>query len=180
MLYSYTPTTDETRSINWSWNGEMRGLPSPVRQISKQALDRLRNAPQLLCIQPPGSVDREQPLPQEEDDWCYWGSERCFSGHGRATLIRTYHHSSGEIFTHCRTYSAHHSHIDEGIIYRSDDVWEEFADYEGGRVSAGTLARVYKIMGETVGWRVPKRGLAMPGGAWEVLRSKESAASIHA
>jgi hypothetical protein len=170
VLYSYAQFT-EARSVTWAWNGESRGQPSPIRPICETTLKALFTAASLLLIQLPGQHDKERPVPTSEQEWNYWGSKSCFKAHDRGVLIRTYiHPTTKEVFTHCRSYAAHHSHIDEGIIHRSEDVWEEHVDYQGLVAPAGVLGMVYKKMGKEAGWRVPGRGLEMNEEAWNVLR----------
>lgn len=187
FLYSYAQM-NESRSITWAWDGESRGLPPPIRPISSATLINLLAAPKLLLIQMPGSPDKERGLPCSPEDWNYWGSRPCFASHDRAVLIRTYEYKPSatdrvdqdgydcrrQVFTHCRSYSAHHSHIDEGIIHRSDDVWEEHVDYQGFCPPGNVLAEVYSMLGEHAGWKVPGRGLTLPEEAWNVLRRWEA------
>ena len=173
-LYAYAKHT-EARSVTWAWNGETRGQPSQILPISKTTLQAMFHAASLLLIQLPGQPDKERPIAVSDEEWDYWGSVPCYESHDRGVLIRTYlHPTTGEAFTHCRSYAAHHSRIDEGIIHRSDDVWEEHVDYQGLVPPAGVLGMVYKQMHEEAGWRVPGRGLGMKEGAWDVLRRWKS------
>jgi hypothetical protein len=171
-LYSYAPI-NEGRSVTLASNGESRGLPPALRRISATTLQTILAATSLLYIQLPGSPTREFGLPVNDAQWQYWGSKSCAEKHDRAVLIRTYEHeTTGESFTHCRGYSAHHSHIEEGIIHRTEDVWEEHVDYMGACPPAGVLGEVYEAIGHETGggWRVPGRHLRMSESAWEALR----------
>lgn len=178
-LYSYA-RIDEARSITCAWNGESRGLPPAIRPISPTTLQAIHTASSLLYIQLPGSPTRRFGIPASDAEWGYWGSKASAKKHDRAVLIRTYtHEGTGEVFTHCRGYSAHHSHIEDGIIHRTEDVWEEYVDYMGVCPPAGVLGEVYAAMDGDVeaGWKVPGRGLRLSPIAWEVLRRWKAEAS---
>lgn len=186
-LYSYAQM-NEARSITWAWDGEGRGLPPPIRPITPSTLISILAAPKLLLIQLPGSPEKERGIPTIDEEWDYWGSRACLVAHDRGVLVRTYESAitmdggeggRREVFVHCRSYSAHHSHIDEGIIHRSDNVWEEHVDYQGECPPGSVLAEVYCLLGESAGWKIPARGKVLPEEAWEVLRSWKASLAEH-
>ena len=166
--HSYAPDTG--RTITWACSPEPLscGLPAPIRDISSNTLAQLHAASSLETIQIPGRV---------ENEWfgkndAYWGSRRCYEKDGRASLIRTYTFGE-EVFTHCRSYTAHHSVIDGGFIHQNEAMWEEHTDYAGIYVSADVLSAVYAAAGLYAAWTKPGRGLNLPTQAWDILRMWE-------
>jgi hypothetical protein len=174
-LHTYFSSQDDTRSVTWAWKGEVRGLPSALHTISSNTLSQIISAPALTTITFPASPERESPYPHT-----YWGSNACYEAHQSVILIRTYERHNHEEedkekFTHIRSYAAQHSHIHEGLVYRSENVWEESMDYCRGEwhfgLTGDSLGKVYEAMGGRVAWTEPGRRLAMPEKAWKVLRS---------
>ena len=166
-FYSHTHAAGVGRTIAYPCFSEpfSCGLPAPIRNFSPTILAQLHAASSLETIQYPEEV---------ENEWCgeddaYWGSRACSEKRGRVTLIRTYTFSN-EVFTHCRSYAAHHSSINGGFTHRIEDMWEEHTDYAGLHVPADILSSVCTAAGLNVAWLKPGRGLTMPTEAWKVLR----------
>lgn len=147
----------------WEWSGRPFFLPARIGHVPPDILSQIFAAASLELIQLPGVIEKEH-----HGGFDYWGSDRCFINHERAILIRTYH-QDGVIFTHCRSYTAHVSHISDGVIHRSEHVWEEHTDFNGSLVPASSLSEVYQVLGESVAWTRPGRDLGMPNAAWDVL-----------
>jgi hypothetical protein len=159
-------------TIIWPWIRGAYHLPAPIYPIPSAELQRLHGAPWLELIQFTSFPENER-NPTTADDWDYWGSKEAFENHERAILIRTYTNvDTGEIFTHCRAYSAHRIGIQEDLLYRAENVWDQYTDYRGRVVPPHILTKVYEATQESVVWLVPGRGLKMAEEGWEVLREE--------
>lgn len=170
-------------SVVWPWVKGSYHLPAPIYPILPSTIQQLRQIPRLEMIQFTGFPEKEH-NPIALDDWNYWGSQQAFENNERAILIRTYHHykpltGQEEVFTHCRAYTAHRTNEEDGLIYRTKHVWDQYTDYEGVCVPANVLVRVYDAMQGGGGdggrggvvWTVPGRGLRLGEAAWEVLNA---------
>jgi hypothetical protein len=174
-LHSYTTLPDKSRTITWSTTTSTKSLPAPLRRISPSIYNQLINAPNLTTITFPSLLSNEINPPHT-----FWGSQECFEAQKQVILIRTYvHEDTEEVFMHVRSYSAMCSHIEDGLIYRSENVWEEFLGYWDGKelrdVSGEMLGSVYGFVRDEedrgkVGWTRPGRGLRLDERGWEILR----------
>ncbi|WVQ79746.1 hypothetical protein IAT38_001846 [Cryptococcus sp. DSM 104549] len=164
-LFLYGPRYTACGTATWSWSSPWQGLPSPVRGIDETILLALHSNPFLSIIHFPTCFNLDD---SPSDDLAWTGSPWPGTSE-RVVLIRTYV-NQGETFTHCRSFTSHHEHVDKGLVHEAEQVWEESTDYEGRRVGGGALAEVYMAAGEDVGWTKPGRGLAMVEEAWAILR----------
>ncbi len=166
IIYLYPDYLADDTTMQYTWGGEMGCLPCAIQPLSVTASEYLQHLPNLHQIQFPGTLSNEvQWLPSEYD----WIDLKSPGSLNKVFLIRTYVRQ-GETFTHCRLYSAYYCHIEDGVVYRAQEVWEEYTDYMGHIVPANILSEIYNAAGKSVAWFRPGRGLDICAGAWDVLK----------
>ncbi|WVW85413.1 hypothetical protein I302_107451 [Kwoniella bestiolae CBS 10118] len=156
-------------TTSFGWDEEYQGLPAPMRTIPPSFLDDIHQSKNLKVVLFP-TDPYEANYPGEE----FVPTEEILKKTGRAILIRTYtttdQHGNQDMFTHCRSYSAHHTHVTDSYAHHAQEVWEEYTDFNGKYVDPSILGKVYSTLGAEGMWIEGGRDLRMPSEAWEVLR----------
>ncbi|WWD02191.1 hypothetical protein V865_000229 [Kwoniella europaea PYCC6329] len=169
-LYLYGYPTLAQGTTSFAWDEEYQGLPPLIRPIPSSILARIRQSKNLrLILFATDHVDELNYVGRE-----YRSDQETFKTIGRGVLIRTYtttdRYGKVNTFTHCRSYSAHHTHVSNAQVYHAENVWEEYTDLNGEHVSASVLGEVYRVSGEEEMWIEGGRDLQLPEQAWDVLR----------
>ncbi|WWC93391.1 hypothetical protein V866_000225 [Kwoniella sp. B9012] len=171
-LYLYGYSTLAQGTTSFAWDEEYQGLPAPIRPIPLSILARIRLSKSLrLILFPTDHVDELNHVGGE-----YRSDQEILKTIGRGVLIRTYTttdpYGKVDTFTHCNSYSAHHTHVSNAQVYHAENVWEEYTDFNGKNINASVLGEVHRVSGEVEMWKEGGRDLQLPEQAWNVLRKR--------
>ncbi|WVQ68452.1 uncharacterized protein L199_006660 [Kwoniella botswanensis] len=171
-LYLYGYSTPAEGTTSFAWDEENQGLPALIRPIPSSILARVRQSKNLrLILFPTDHFDELNHVGGE-----YRSDQETLKTIGRGVLIRTYTttdpYGKVDTFTHCRSYSAHHTHVSNAQVHHAENVWEEYTDFNGKHINASVLGEVYRVSGEAEMWKEGGRDLQLPEQAWNVLRKR--------
>ncbi|WWC90566.1 uncharacterized protein L201_005502 [Kwoniella dendrophila CBS 6074] len=166
ILYLHGNSTLPPITTSFAWDEEVHSLPAPVRSINPTILADIEKASKLQLILFPAQVEDEYFIHEE-----YLTPEESLKKVGRGITLRTYTSTDDQhTFTHCTSYTAHHTHVSDSQAYPSEDIQEEYTDYDGCYVDANTLGNMYQAVYKPTNWTEGGRGLDLPEQAWRILK----------